>query len=335
MLTGDGLLVVDVDSRNGGDDSYEDLCRKYGPFPDTWTVLCRDGGSHLYLSYPKELHIRSNFGLLPGIDVKAAGGYVIGPGSIHETGWLYQWELSSGPDDTAIALAPEWLLELLIRPQRKAATSLDGNGSTSKATIQREDSAHLPQVIPDGTRHKFLFSEGIYYRHLWMSPDRVRFILLSLNSQRCKPPLEYEDLEKLLEQVFKAKVRPTRKPGLSKDAKRILSWFRGQLRPGQPITIAKHVISAATGISERHIPRCINALLEHGVIEVEGTKGKANTYKLISSPLKLTHDRGVTGVYSLLLPLRNHNPLSVHPWSGQYDVLCLGRKSLPPPLDSN
>lgn len=70
--TGNGLLVVDIDPRNGGS--------RPTWTPDTLTVSTQSGGTHLY--YKIDEDIRSRAGLFgPGVDSKCAGGYVLMPPS--------------------------------------------------------------------------------------------------------------------------------------------------------------------------------------------------------------------------------------------------------------
>ncbi len=71
--------------------------------------------------------------MAPGVDVRANGGQIVGPGSIHPGGGLY--EIQIGPDDCGIAVAPpgwsSWPPPRLRmdRPGRKtAATSLECPG---------------------------------------------------------------------------------------------------------------------------------------------------------------------------------------------------------------
>ncbi len=52
--------------------------------------------------------------MAPGVDVRANGGQIVGPGSIHPGGGLY--EIQIGPDDCGIAVAPPWLVELAAAP---------------------------------------------------------------------------------------------------------------------------------------------------------------------------------------------------------------------------
>jgi hypothetical protein len=70
--TGNGLLVVDIDPRNGG--SVPSWA------PRTRTVKTQSGGLHLYYSIDED--IKSRAGLFGrGVDSKCAGGYVLLPPS--------------------------------------------------------------------------------------------------------------------------------------------------------------------------------------------------------------------------------------------------------------
>lgn len=99
IRTGDGLLVVDIDPKNGGDDSLSDLLALHGPLPDTATVITGSGGTHFYFCVDGRYRNAANLGGWDGIDVRADGGYVVAPPSLHLSGRRYEWELSSVPDD--------------------------------------------------------------------------------------------------------------------------------------------------------------------------------------------------------------------------------------------
>lgn len=113
-----GFFVLDVDSANGkrGDDSLAELEATYGPLPATVEVVTGSGGRHLYFRMPVA-PLRNSAGLLGvDLDVRADGGQVLAPPTIHPTtGQAYEWEASSHPDDVPIADPPDWLVELLTQ----------------------------------------------------------------------------------------------------------------------------------------------------------------------------------------------------------------------------
>jgi hypothetical protein len=125
-------LILDVDPRNGGDESLGELFAKYGAFN---TVECLTGGRgrHLYLKLPSGVSIRRKE-LAPGLDLKTHAGYVIVPPSSHVSGTRYTWEASS---PRKIANAPHWLLTLA----QQSATPLTVLGQNAIAVGRRNNAA--------------------------------------------------------------------------------------------------------------------------------------------------------------------------------------------------
>ncbi|MCA9289391.1 MAG: bifunctional DNA primase/polymerase [Phycisphaerales bacterium] len=108
-----GLVVIDVDPRHDGDSSLDALQREHGRLPETVESLTGGGGRHLLYQHPGGF-VRSVNGVRPGIDAKADGGFIVAPPSLHESGRLYGWELSSMPRELALAELPEpWLAQVL------------------------------------------------------------------------------------------------------------------------------------------------------------------------------------------------------------------------------
>jgi Virulence-associated protein E/Bifunctional DNA primase/polymerase, N-terminal len=117
------LLVVDVDPRNGGDDSLAELEAAHGPLPPTPRQLTGGGGVHVLFRRPDRKHVRGpRHGLGRGVDVKADGGYIIAAPSGHLSGRGYVWEIGSSLDDLPIADPPAWLLERLDTRSLRDAT---------------------------------------------------------------------------------------------------------------------------------------------------------------------------------------------------------------------
>jgi hypothetical protein len=91
-----GIVVLDIDPRNGGDDALFELERLHGPLPLTPMVLTGSGGWHYYFHLPAGCVVASGT-LAQGVDLKAEGGFAVGPGSIHRSGHRYEWEVTSHP----------------------------------------------------------------------------------------------------------------------------------------------------------------------------------------------------------------------------------------------
>ena len=103
------LLVLDIDVKNGVDGygSLDDLEDEYEVLPTTRTQETPSGGLHMIfrtagVTIPSVTNCPR-----PGIDVRAAGGYIlIDPSVFH--GNVYEMNREE------IADAPEWLVELLL-----------------------------------------------------------------------------------------------------------------------------------------------------------------------------------------------------------------------------
>ncbi len=108
-----GVIVMDCDLRHGADASLGALKRRHGDLPLTWSVVT-PGGWHFYFKHPGG-DLRSYNSLAPGIEIKAEGSNVVGPGSVHPNGLSYRWQPACAPSEVALAEVPEWLLEVLKR----------------------------------------------------------------------------------------------------------------------------------------------------------------------------------------------------------------------------
>lgn len=102
-----GLLVVDEDEP-GALVAYADSID--AAVPVTFTVVT-SRGAHRYFRQPVGEQFGNHAGPLADfhIDVRGRGGFVVGPGSIHESGHVYRPINSSAP----ILPAPEWLIKAL------------------------------------------------------------------------------------------------------------------------------------------------------------------------------------------------------------------------------
>lgn len=85
-----GIVVLDVDPRHGGAASLEALEREHGPLPLTPTVRTGGGGFHYFFSHPGG-RVLNRVNVLPGVDVRGDGGFVVAPPSRHVSGEVYSW----------------------------------------------------------------------------------------------------------------------------------------------------------------------------------------------------------------------------------------------------
>ncbi len=112
-----GMVVLDVDVRNGGDETLA-LIKDADGLPPTLTTITPTGGRHLFYRLPAgHPGVQNGAGKLgAGIDIKSTRGYVVAPGSVVPAG-RYRFEA-----DVSIADAPDWLVLKLGTIVPKEAT---------------------------------------------------------------------------------------------------------------------------------------------------------------------------------------------------------------------
>lgn len=186
VLTGEksGLLVVDLDPRNGGNESFERLERTYGNLPPTRSVRTGSGGRHLFFRLPvgdSGFKDRPNVEGYSGVDLKA-DGYVVAAPSIHpDTGTAYEWE-----NDLPVADAPAFLLDLARGQKRiKSATTKPGGS------------------IPEGGRNDALFRKACKLRSANCTPEAILAAIEAENHACCSPPLDREEVQRIAQSAIR------------------------------------------------------------------------------------------------------------------------------------
>lgn len=170
-----GLVTLDVDPRNGGEESLNKLLNDKRP-PKTSTVSTGGGGIHFHFACPAD-GLKSRSSILPGLDIKANGGYVLMPPSVHRSGKRYGWAQGLGIEEVGLAAMPQWLTELSVSQKK----------SPSKTAAKS-------QPIPEGERHDSLLRMAGSLRRNGLGPKDILAVLVSVNKTRCKPPLPEKEV---------------------------------------------------------------------------------------------------------------------------------------------
>lgn len=153
-----GFLVIDIDPRHGGDDSFLKLEeRAAGNLPPTVEAITGEydvrgrpvRGRHLiYRCDPNEKFI-GNFKAagLGGIDIKHNGYILVAP-SRHFSGFNYEWKPGHAPWEIEIAEAPEELLSVV----RKKALKVSAKNVQSGKTLEKIEHIDFAWLFDEATR---------------------------------------------------------------------------------------------------------------------------------------------------------------------------------------
>jgi replicative DNA helicase len=185
-----GIVGFDVDPRHGGDDGWRELELAHG-VPATLEALTGGGGRHVLFRRPSIFTVHelgNGTGALPdGIDVRADGGYIVAPPSLHASGRRYAWSVDGNPDEHELAKLPPWLLDLLL----------------DRSNGRRQPLAALsPEtIIEEGRRDDTLAKYGGAMRRKGFDGDAIAAALLVMNRKHCRPPLSERDVQRIARSV--------------------------------------------------------------------------------------------------------------------------------------
>ena len=103
------LIGVDIDPRNGGYMTMEQIEAEHGPLVSEVLQFTGGGGEHRIFSAPKDASFPGKLGA--GIDLKHNGYLIVEP-SNHASGGSYEFEASSSILDEAPSPLPDWVKDL-------------------------------------------------------------------------------------------------------------------------------------------------------------------------------------------------------------------------------
>lgn len=110
-----GIFVVDVDGEEGFK-SLAQLEQQHSKLIAPTVITGK--GKHLYFKMPVNTDIKSSVSKIANhIDIRANGGYVVAPPSIHENGHCYTWENFVSNQD--FPEAPSWIISLITNTEKQ------------------------------------------------------------------------------------------------------------------------------------------------------------------------------------------------------------------------
>ena len=175
-----GFFALDVDTGNGkiGEETLAAYEANRGKLPETVKAVTGSGGAHYLFRQPGFDVPNSAQKLLgPGLDIRGDNGYIVVDPSNHVSGGQYAWVPGHAPNETDVAEAPDWLLDILrsrpkpadnngeaytpsdkavtIRAQNWARTALDVECETMRSTSEghRNDQLNISAYKLGGKVH--------------------------------------------------------------------------------------------------------------------------------------------------------------------------------------
>jgi RecA/RadA recombinase len=177
-----GIVVFDVDPRNGGDTSWASWLETNGKTPDGVMQLTAGGGFHHIGVYNPEIR---SCKLTEGVDLLSDGRYFVAFPSTIE-GRNYQWEASSDPFDGVVPFnVPDTWLQAytaMKKPETRQGATTGGG-------------------LIQGSRNSGLTSLGGAMRRYGMTEAEIMAALAIANETRCEIPLPSSELAQIVRSV--------------------------------------------------------------------------------------------------------------------------------------
>lgn len=182
IATGDGLTVIDVDTIASHGVDGESSMLKYqvenGFINPTLEVTTPTGGKHYY--YLTDNEYSNKVSILPGVDVRGLGGYVVGPGSTIN-GTLYE-------------------TKQLMEPQRANSEVLQLLGAckkreTSTDPFEALEKGYSETLIPQGSRTDYLIKQCAQLCDGTKTLETMKKMIQVINETNLEKPLTDKELE--------------------------------------------------------------------------------------------------------------------------------------------
>jgi hypothetical protein len=181
-LAPSGLVAIDVDPRNGGIETFEELQSAHGSLRSDVMAFTGGGGEHHVFALPEGMRLRLPGTLGPGVDVKANGYIVVEP-SRHPNGKQYAWELSSNPlQGIAPSPLPDWLRSL--RVELKTPESVASGPSRPVDPIKFKDLREALYALDADDRDTWLRAGMALHSTGWGQPAYAMWCAWSQQSDK-------------------------------------------------------------------------------------------------------------------------------------------------------
>jgi hypothetical protein len=168
LVCPDGVFALDVDGE-GWEARLAELETRLGPLPPTLRTATRNG-QHIYLRWPEGLPrpMKQMFGWVTRWGSGGTSGYVIGPRSVHVSGFEYapvgSFEVATLPDAWARAA---------VQPEASGSLTIKAGGD--------------PSSVEPGHRHDFLRDQARFFAGSIRDPDALFAAVWALNEKLSVP----------------------------------------------------------------------------------------------------------------------------------------------------
>jgi hypothetical protein len=242
-----GLFVVDCDTVDGYN-SIEKLLPDSLEIP---TARTPRGGWHFYFKYSEDSDFTTKAGIMPGVDIRGEGGYIIAAPSVNAEGKSYTWQISIA-DIAELPSLPHSLKSALINKSTLYRAGVDtfvDNATFYKAGTRNSDLFTVANAL---TRNKIQRS---FIDHT-----------IEILAKNCSPPYPRKEIESI---ISSARDRSDRKDRtLAADVREWILSTNGVFSS----TEIYSCLQLSTREDRKNVSIILKRLSQEGLIEKYGNK---------------------------------------------------------------
>ena len=143
---------------------------------------------HLFWHWATRAPVPGLVRVVPGVDVRGDGGYVVAPPSVHASGRRYTWHAGRGPHQISPVAAPGWLVETVL-------TRTDPKRYRTSA--RRDWWLDLKKPIAPGHRNYELFRIACGVRASGHNEAEIATVIRGVNARLCLDPLGDKEISNI------------------------------------------------------------------------------------------------------------------------------------------
>jgi predicted P-loop ATPase len=186
-----GFWVLDIDKKPNRD-GFASLAERMADMPDTYCVRTPSGGCHIYFEWDPGRPVSNRQNVLPGVDVRGEGGYVLAGGNYRVV------------DAGGLLPAPDWLYDLVLREEAhepaNPAQAIDEKHPEWAWRLEQAKKfiATEPPCISGQGGEAQIRKMALRLMRTYEFSVEFNLDLLTDYNARCVPPWDVKDIERKL-----------------------------------------------------------------------------------------------------------------------------------------
>jgi len=289
-----GIFVIDCDTREG----FEAIQKL---MPDSLIIpISRTprGGWHLYFLMPSDCKLTVGTAIMPGVDFRGEGGYVIAPPSVNSNGKKYTWMEGLSIDEITLPKLP-----LAINTYINNSIKREGEFFNDHKRPQITTDDH--KLLTQGRRDEDLFHIANCLIKGGMQEKTARQVL-NILANNCKPPFSPQDAQIKIDSALNRAAR--RERNISREVR---EWTL--TTTDHFLTTDSHrFLDLTTTDHKKAANMAFLRMVEEGLIEKHGDR--RGCYRVIDSScetMNFTDTKNET--VDLWLPFNIHEKVEFYP----------------------